>query len=417
MNQTTINMKYDRGIFSLNTGFDLKDPMVRKIDREFIGINNVPLKLNIHRIISYRAINTPPKPLDITIPKSLNGQKRLIRIMYGCAGLTRANSLIWYPYYAKKLIFDDSFTETVKQYLKNNLSLDDNISKDDVYAVYVALLTNMWSFLARTNDPDKNGKLLNSIKKALLKDRLDKDAQCGREIVNSHCHHYSIATIHKYNGILYHEKLVSMLFEKVQEKLSSINIDTADWTKKNGGIPINIIEKIHFALLTECPNLIARRNPRVLDSSFKYLVWLKRGKGSMASLQKKEEEIWNAVKNEYNNVDIDDDCMKISDNRGSYHHTQSSYYSNSIAGSSGVSQISNSTRSTTDDDDDDSDDSSKRIHLICRRDSNRTRHSSQSTGNGKRKHVSPPHQGKGKGKHIKPQKHVSFQDQSDEEDD
>lgn len=247
-------------MFYLNSRVGVLDNKTEnKVRAEYPGLRNMPLKMNINRLIhcarSNGRLSTPPK---VSIPKSLTGLRRCIRVIYECSGLVKGNSLIWNSHFTREPNFD-----VMKTYIGQSND-DEEITKQQ----YTQLLTNLWSFLARTNDSDVDYYLLQSLKKALLRDT-GKEKQVVEGVIS------------KWSTEPYDDHRFTNLINKVKEKIEDIQV--ADWTRGAGGMPSNKVEEIHYTILMAFKEMSSDNKD---DAVFRYAAYIPKGSNTPQIYQK-----------------------------------------------------------------------------------------------------------------------------------
>lgn len=230
INLPFINEHYTNKLFHLNVG-NMKIPQRtnNKIKAEFPGIQIMPLKVNINRLIY---CSTPPKdPPTIIIPKNLRGIARGIRIIYECSGLVKGNSLKW------------------------NLLINPENQED------INKLTNLWAFLARTDDINANFYILQNLKQTLGKLKITKSFVKGQLTPRI--------------SPAYDEQKITTLVSNVASRIGN-DFYTADWSRATGGIPPDQVTNIREALLDEFETDMTTATARSAKT-FNYAAYIKKG--------------------------------------------------------------------------------------------------------------------------------------------
>lgn len=234
-----------------------------KLREYFPGIDNVPLKVNIYRIIcfyvTFNRVNGNYR--HIIVPQNLETDKKIIRLIYACSGLIRGNSFAWDVYN-----FDedgDTLEIFLSEYIKDKPRVEDRDrpreGRELTYLdYYVALLTNLWAFLGRTDNRSINHDLLHTIKYRLLQNNpFQRRGNVNGQIL-------------QVKSPSYDEFYMGRLIRKVQEKLEQNNL-TNEWNKWNrqgGGIDYETMKKIHFYILFSFDQLLPA-DARVANVKYK----------------------------------------------------------------------------------------------------------------------------------------------------
>ena len=287
------NNKISHHSFSLNTKVkniaDINDEFNRRLKIEYPGIDVFPLKLNINRLIyvaSQNQLRKNTRKPNITIPKGLSINQRMVRIIYECSGLTKGNSLVWDTYFAREARYWPKSDEYIRTNLIQKYVSDDNQQQQNrqkLISTYLQLLTDLWSFLARVSvssrvhKPERDNEwFFQSLRRSMIKTRNNESND--KQFIIGELVRRKTATFvpTQFRNLIQYLKEIE-LNENENDDGGFINISTVDWSKATGGIPLDIARKIHYHLLGLCYSRINSSVPfNNEQDTFKYVAWIRR---------------------------------------------------------------------------------------------------------------------------------------------
>lgn len=239
------------GEFIVNTGVcdgQIKEEQEILLDKELPGMYNLPLRVNINRLIQCGILNDRPDTKSgVVIPKNLKGSMRMMRIIYECSGIMRGTTLTWN-------------VDSVKKGANMFKHLGDILKEEDTY---IQLLTDLWAFLITMAKDKVDFYILQSLKKALLKEK-PKGAE-NREYIEG--------TYRCLTALHYDKDVMGKLLAKLVEAIP--DIQNMDFSTAQNGMPAETYERIHYTLLQEFRRLHSDgKNPH--SRLFHYVVWVKK---------------------------------------------------------------------------------------------------------------------------------------------